>query len=67
VVVGLVVAVFVVGQRAALIVPGSVPRPLLVWAAALVAMIGWVAIPPTRIGTALVAVLALGALVIVWR
>ena len=67
VVVWLVVAAFVVGQRPALIVPGSVPRPLLVWAAALVAMIGWVAIPPTRIGTALVALLALGAVVIVWR
>jgi hypothetical protein len=66
-VVGLVVAAFVVGHRPALIVPGTVPRPMLVWAAALVAMIGWVAIPPTRIGTALVALLALGAVVIVWR
>jgi hypothetical protein len=65
--IGLVVAAFVVGHRPALIVPGTVPRPLLVWAAALVAMIGWVAIPPTRIGTALVALLALGAVAIVWR
>lgn len=31
------------------------------------AMIGWVAIPPTRIGTALVALLALGVVVIVRR
>ena len=38
-----------------------------VWAGAFVAMIGWVAIPPTRIGTALVALLALGAVVVVWR
>ena len=37
------------------------------WAAAYAAMIGWVAIPPTRIGTALVALLALGTVVVVWR
>jgi hypothetical protein len=65
--VGLVVAAFLVGRRPAMIVPGAVPRPLLVWGAAFVAMIGWVAIPPSRIGTALVALLALGAVVVVWR
>ena len=63
----LVVAAFVVGRRPALIVPGAVPRPLLVWAAAFVAMIGWVAIPPTRIGTALVALLAVATVVVVRR
>ncbi|WP_028643246.1 hypothetical protein [Nocardioides sp. URHA0020] len=65
--VGLVVAAHVVGRRPALIVPGPVPRPALVGAAALVAMIGWVAIPPTRIGTALVALLAVGAVTLVLR
>ena len=67
VVVGLIVAAFIVGQRPALIGPGTVPRPLLVWAVALVAMIGWVAIPPTRIGTGLVALLSISAVVVVWR
>jgi hypothetical protein len=66
-VVGLVVAAYVVGRRPALIRPGAVPRPLLVWAAAFAAMIGWVAIPPTRIGTTLVALLAVGTVVVVWR
>src|SRR4051812_29701463 len=47
VVVGLVVAAHVVGRRPGMIVPGAVPQPLLVAAAAYVAMIGWVAIPPT--------------------
>ncbi|KQW42592.1 hypothetical protein ASC77_23255 [Nocardioides sp. Root1257] len=65
--VGLVVAAHVVGRRPAMIVPGTVPRPLLVGAAAYAAMVGWVAIPPTRIGTALVALLALGTVVVVWR
>lgn len=65
--VALVLAAFVVGRRPALILPGSVPRPALVWGAAFAAMIGWVAIPPTRIGTALVALLGLGAVVVVWR
>lgn len=64
---GLVVAAFVVGRRPAMILPGAVPRPVLVWAAAFVAMVGWVAIPPTRIGTALVALVALAAVVVVWR
>ncbi|MGD9960721.1 hypothetical protein [Nocardioides sp.] len=67
VVVGLVVAALRVGRRRASVVVGSVPRPLLVWGVAFVAMIGWVAIPPTRIGTALVALTALGAGVVVWR
>jgi len=65
--VGLVVAAFVVGRRPALILPGPVPRAAYVWVAAFVAMIGWVAIPPTRIGTALVALIALGAVLVVWR
>ena len=67
VVIGLVVAAFLVGRRPALIVPGVVPRPALVWTIAFAAMIGWVAIPPTRIGTALVALIALAAVVVVWR
>lgn len=64
---GLVGTAFVVGRRPALIVPGAVPRPALVWAAAGVAMIGWVAIPPNRVGTVLVALLALAAVTVVWR
>jgi hypothetical protein len=67
VVMGLVGAAFVVGHRSAPIEPGNAPRPLLVWVAAFVAMIGWVAIPPTRIGTALIALLALGVVLIVRR
>lgn len=63
----LVVAAFRVGRRPALIVPGSVPRARVVLAASYVAMLGWVAIPPSRLGTALVALLALGAAVAVWR
>lgn len=66
-VVALVVAALRVGRREALILPGSVPRPALVWAGAFVAMIAWVAIPPTRTGTALVALLALGAVLVVRR
>jgi hypothetical protein len=66
VVVGLGVAAFAVGRRPAMIVPGAVPRPMLVWIGAFVAMIGWVAIPPTRIGTTLVALLAIGTVVVVW-
>ena len=65
--VGLVVAAFVVGRRPARTAPGTVPRPIVVWAATFVAMIGWVAVPPTRTGTALVALLALGAVVVVRR
>lgn len=64
---GLVVAAFAVGRRPALIRPGNVPRPALVWLASYAAMIGWVAIPPTRIGTALVALLASGAVTLVWH
>lgn len=64
---GLVVAALVVGRRPSLILPGAVPRPLLVWATAFFAMVGWVAIPPTRLGTALVALLALGVAVAVWQ
>lgn len=63
----LVVAAFRIGSRPALIVPGSVPRPLLVWALAFVAMIGWVAIPPSRIGTALVSLIALAVVALVWH
>jgi hypothetical protein len=66
-VLGLVVAAFAVGRRPSMIQPGAVPRPAVVWAAAFVAMVGWVAIPPTRVGTLLVALLALGAVVVVWR
>jgi hypothetical protein len=65
--VALVVTAFVVGRRPTLILPGRVPRPMAVWAGAFFAMIGWVAIPPSRIGTALVALLALSAVVVVWR
>ncbi|GAA4700080.1 hypothetical protein [Nocardioides conyzicola] len=65
--VGLVAAAYVVGRRPALIVPGAVPRALLVWGAAFLAMVGWVAIPPTRIGTALVALLALWVAVAFWQ
>lgn len=63
----LVAAAFVVGRRPALIVPGSVPRPMAVWAAALLATGAWVALPPTRTGTTLAALLALAAVVLVWR
>ena len=65
--VGLVVAAFAVGRRPAMILPGRVPRPAFVWLAAFIAMIGWVAIPPSRIGTALVALIVLGAVAVVWR
>jgi hypothetical protein len=63
----LVVAALVVGSRPALIRPGAVPRPLAVWCAAAAAMTAWVAIWPTRIGTALVAALALGTVLVVRR
>ena len=46
----LVAAAVLVGRRPAVIVPGAVPAPWLVGAAAAVAMIGWVAIPPSRMG-----------------
>jgi hypothetical protein len=58
---GLVVTAVAVGRRPALIVPGPAPRPAFVVGAAALAMLGWVAIPPTRIGTAAVVLLALGA------
>lgn len=64
---GLVVAAFAVGRRPALIVPGAVPRPAAVWIAAVLTMGAWVAIPPTRLGTALVAALGVAAVVVVWR
>lgn len=54
----LAVAAFRIGSRPATIVPGPVPRPALVLALALVAMTGWVALPPTQLGTALIALLA---------
>lgn len=57
--VGLVVAAFAVGRRPALIVPGRVPSPWLVLAAAYLAMLGWVTLPSSRIGTALAAALGL--------
>lgn len=60
--VGLVVAAVRLGHRPALIVPGPVPRPALVVGAAALAMLGWVAIPPTRLGTATVVLLGLGAI-----
>ncbi|CAI9399190.1 hypothetical protein [Nocardioides sp. T2.26MG-1] len=59
---GLVVAAVTLGRRPGLIVPGPVPRPALVAGAAGLAMLGWVAIPPTRLGTAAVVLLALGAI-----
>ncbi|MBA2955800.1 hypothetical protein GON03_15805 [Nocardioides sp. MAH-18] len=65
--VGLVVAAFRVGSRPAPIVPGRVPRPLLVLALAVVAMTGWVALPPTPAGTVLVALLAVGVVLVVRR
>lgn len=64
---GLVLAGFAVGRRPALIVPGRVPSPWLVAAAAYLAMLGWISIPPNRVGTALVALLSLTAVVVVWR
>ena len=63
----LVVVAFRVGARPAPIVPGSVPRPLAVFAMAVVAMTGWVAIPPSALGTALVVLLGLGVLLLVHR
>ena len=45
--VALVVAAYVVGRRPAVIAPGAVPSPWLVGGGAFVAMVGWVAIPPT--------------------
>lgn len=63
----LVVAAFRVGSRPAPIVPGAVPSPLLVFALAFVAMGGWVAIPPSRIGTALVALLVVAVVLVVRR
>ena len=65
--VGLVLAAFAIGRRPALIVPGSVPSPWLVAAAAYLGMLGWISIPPSRVGTALVALLALAVVVAVWR
>jgi hypothetical protein len=63
----LVVAAYVTGRRPAVITPGAVPSPWLVGAGAFLAMIAWVAIPPTRIGTALVVAVALSAIAVVWR
>ncbi|MEP9362232.1 hypothetical protein ABLE68_04640 [Nocardioides sp. CN2-186] len=63
----LVVAAVVVGRRQRVAEAGSVPHPLLVGSGAFAAMIGWVAIPPTRIGTALVIALALATVVVVRR
>lgn len=65
--IGLVVAAFRVGGRPALIRPGAVPRPLVVWVLALVAMLVGTGLPPSRAGTALVAALAAAATVTVWR
>lgn len=65
--VALVWVAFRVGRRPALIVPGPVPRPLLVWVLALAAMAVWTALPPSRIGTALVALLSTGTIALVWR
>ena len=64
---GLAVAAVVVGRRPALIRPGSVPAPWQVAVGSFVLMLGWVAIPPSRIGTALVVFLAVGTIVVVWR
>jgi hypothetical protein len=55
------------GRRPGLIVPGPVPRPAVVAVAAFLAMVGWTAIPPTRVGTALVVVLAAGVAVTIRR
>ena len=63
----LAVAAFRVGSRPAMIVPGRVPAPLAVGALAFAAMTGWVAIPPSRVGTTLVAAIALAVTVVVWR
>jgi hypothetical protein len=63
----LVVAAYVVGRRPAVIEPGAVPSPWLVGAGAFLAMMGWVAIPPTRVGTALVVLVVLVATRVVWR
>ncbi|WP_395695968.1 hypothetical protein [Nocardioides sp.] len=63
----LVVAAVVVGRRPALIVPGAVPRPLVVTVASYLAVVAWGTIPPSRLGTTLVVLLAAGAVVTVWR
>ena len=65
--VALVVAAVLVGRRPALIVPGTVPRPWQVAAAAYVAMVAVNAIPPSRVGTALVVLLELVVVAAVWR
>lgn len=63
----LVSAAVVVGRRPGLIVPGAAPRTAVVAAIACLAMVGWTAIPPTRIGTALVTLLAIGMIAAVRR
>lgn len=63
----LVAAAVTLGRRPGLIVPGPVPRPAVVAVAAFLAMVGWTAIPPTRIGTALVVLLAVGSAAAVRR
>jgi hypothetical protein len=63
----LVVAAFRVGSRPATIVPGSAPRPLRVWLLALVGMVAWTWIPPSRVGTASVAALSLAVVGLVWH
>lgn len=63
----LILAAFRIGSRPAAIVPGTVPPPALVLALALLAMTCWVAAPPSRAGTALVALLAIAFCVVVRR
>jgi hypothetical protein len=63
----LVGAAYVVGRRPAVIAPGAVPSPWPVGGAAFLAMIAWVAISPSRIGTALVVLVALAATGVLWR
>jgi uncharacterized membrane protein YfcA len=44
-----------------------VPRPLLVWALAVVGMVAATGLPPSRVGLTLLAALSLAATVLVWR
>ncbi len=64
--VALVVAAVRVGRRPASVVPGRAWRPWQVGLAAFAGMLGFVAIPPTRVGTALVVLLGLVAVRLVW-
>ena len=64
--VGLIAAAVLVGRRPISVVPARAWRPWQVGLGAFVGMFGFVAIPPTRIGTALVVLLGLVAVRLVW-